>query len=112
METVSVTFWEKEIDGEIENEIEVLSYSLPFYPSYKIGDVVFLQITEHPYVDQKYKKGELDLTKYTISDVHHSVRQHLSNIPTEDIIDGKKFSIPFSIQTYTYIDIYVIKNND
>jgi len=109
METVQVAFWEKKNKDE---EREVLRCSFPFYPAYKIGEVIFLQIDESPYVEEKYKKGELKLTEYTISDVHHSVRQHLSNIPREDIIDGKKYSIPFSIHTAASIDVYVIEIKD
>jgi hypothetical protein len=109
MKEVSVTFWEKDIDGESH---EIMSYSAPFYPSYKIGGTIFLESTEHPYVDDKFKKGELKLTEFVISDIHHSVRQNLSNKLTVENNDGKQFSIPFSINHFVSMDVYVCKCED
>jgi len=104
-EVVHVSFWKK-VDGESH---DLMSYSAPFYPSYKIGDPIFLESREHPFVDEKFKKGEMKLTEFLISDIHHSVRQNLSNIPTVDNIDGNTYSIPFSIDHSISMEVYLIE---
>ena len=103
MNEISITFWEK--DGENE----IFGSSAPFYPNYRIGDKIFLQRDCHEFVPEKFKTDSIPLREYKIVDIHHSVRQNISDKPTIDKIDDEQFSIPFSIHSYFSVEVYVEK---
>jgi len=62
IDSVLVSFWEKDTDDEDQ---DIFSMRTTIYPSYHAGDTVWLQASMCNYTK------EMPLTKYKIVEVHH-----------------------------------------
>jgi hypothetical protein len=98
MKEVSITFWEN------TDENNILSFSSPSIPTYHKGDIIFLSVSDHakPFGHELNVK-ELNLTRFVIEDVHHSVRQEF--IHNNERNEDNPF--PFKIITLYSMDVYV-----
>lgn len=83
------------IENTSEGENFVLTTYCNLYPSYKAGDILFLQITNRE-DETKSKKT----TKYMIVDVHHSIRENTSR-------NSKSEKNPLGITVFMGLEVYV-----
>jgi hypothetical protein len=91
--SVTISFIEK-ING---SENFILTSVLDVYPSYKQGDLIHLQKTNH--IDGT---DEMRVTSFTILDVQHSIREVKS-------INFKTQTNPLGIKNHIGIEVYLKK---
>jgi len=105
MNNVSVNIWQK-INGL---DTELILFSHPTYPCYVIGNVIFLEKEVLPSIHNCITKNnpEIRLTKFVISDIHHSVKQMF--VPDNEI---HSLNVGFKIHTFLSMDVHVLECED
>ena len=107
---IHITFWKKTDERKIDAE-EIFSFSTSVNPNYVEGQKLFLKFTCYPLVPDKFKKDNIRLTEFKIIDIHQFVNQTSSGEKSGEKLGTEIYEIPFSIQSYVSIDIYVKEIN-
>lgn len=80
-----------------QDETFILTSYLDIYPSYQVGQTLFLQITNHDDGEKSMR-----LSRFKITDVVHSVRENTDK-------RSRTHENPMGIKTYMGMEVYVRK---